>query len=98
MHNCHTSYINKEGFDMIGQVYNDIPAGQYIYFHEFAQNWASEDGSYGGEGLIVYNPEDLTDEQRHLLSDLHDSTRVEYIMACLDQDEDRIAEIEADYV
>jgi hypothetical protein len=82
---------------MIGQVYNDIPAGQYIYFHEFAQAWACEDGSYGGQGLIVYNPEDLTDEQRALLPNMYDYTRVEYIMACLDEDDDRIAEIEADY-
>jgi len=83
---------------MIGQVYNDIPSGQYIYFHEFAQAWASEDGSYGGQGLIVYNPEDLTESQRALLSDMYDSTRVEYIMACLDSDEEAIKEIEADYV
>jgi hypothetical protein len=76
----------------------NIPAGEYIYFHEFAQAWASDDGSYGGEGLLVYNPEDLTDEQRALLSDMHDSTRVEYIMACLDGDQTQIDEIEADYV
>jgi hypothetical protein len=76
----------------------DIPSGTYLYFHEFAQAWASDDGSYGGEGILIYNPEDLTKEQQALLSDMYDYTRVEYIMACIDQDEDRIAEIEADYV
>lgn len=76
----------------------EIPAGTYLYFHEFAQAWASDDGSYGGEGILIYNPSDLTEEQQALLSDMYDYTRVEYIMACIDQDEDRIAEIEADYV
>lgn len=76
----------------------EIPAGTYLYFHEFAQAWASDDGSYGGEGILIYNPSDLTEEQQALLSDMYDYTRVEYIMACIDEDEDRIAEIEADYV
>ena len=76
----------------------DIPAGTYLYFHEFAQAWASDDGSYGGEGILIYNPDDLTEEQRSLLTELYDYTRVEYIMACIDQDQDRIDEIEADYV
>lgn len=76
----------------------DIPAGTYLYFHEFAQAWASDDGSYGGEGILIYNPDDLTDEQRSLITELHDYTRVEYIMACIDGDEEQIAAIEADYV
>ena len=76
----------------------EIPAGTYLYFHEFAQAWASDDGSYGGEGILIYNPEDLTDEQRALLSDMYDYTRVEYIMACLDGDQEAIDAIEADYV
>jgi len=76
----------------------EIPAGTYLYFHEFAQAWASDDGSYGGEGILIYNPEDLTEDQQRLLSEMYDYTRVEYIMACIDEDEDRIAEIEADYV
>ena len=75
-----------------------IPEGSYLRFHDFEQAWASDDGSYGGEGLIVYNPEDLTDEQRALLSDMYDYTRVEYIMACLDGDQEQIDAIEADYV
>jgi hypothetical protein len=74
-----------------------IPQGQYLRFHDFDIAWASDDGSYGGEGLIVYNPEDLTEDQRALLSDMYDYTRVEYIMACLDGDEEQIAVIEADY-
>jgi hypothetical protein len=89
---CHTSYINKERFSM------DIPSGTYLYFHEFAQAWASDDGSYGGEGILLYNPEDLTDKQRALVSDMYDYTRVEYIMACIDEDEELIASLEADYV
>lgn len=76
----------------------EIRKGDYIYFHEFAQAWASDDGSYGGEGLIVYNPSDLTESQLALLSEIHDGMRVEYIIACLDEDEERIEEIEADYV
>jgi hypothetical protein len=76
----------------------NIPAGGYLYFGEFEQAWACSDGSYGGETLIVYNPEDLTEEQRSLLSDMYDYTRVEYIMACLDGDEEQINAIEADYV
>jgi hypothetical protein len=74
-----------------------IPKGGYIYFGEFEQSWASSDGSYGSETLVVYNPEDLTDKQRELLSDMYDYTRVEYIVACLDGDEATMAEIEADY-
>ncbi len=76
----------------------DIPAGTYLYFHEFAQAWASDDGSYGAEGILIYNPDDLTEEQQALLSDMYDYTRVEYIMACIDGDQERIDEIEADYV
>lgn len=76
----------------------EVPSGDYIYFQEFAQAWASDDGSYGGEGLIVYNPEDLTDKQRSIVSEMYDYTRVEYIMACLDGDEEQIAVLEADYV
>lgn len=75
-----------------------IPAGTYIRFHDFDIAWASDDGSYGGEGIILYNPEDLTDEQRALLTDMYDYTRVEYIMACLDGDQEQIDAIEADYV
>ena len=89
---CHTSNINKERFDM------DIPSGTYLYFHEFAQAWASDDGSYGGEGILIYNPEDLSDKQRALVSEMYDYTRVEYIMACIDEDEELIASLEADYV
>ena len=75
-----------------------IPAGTYLRFHDFDQAWASDDGSYGGEGIILYNPEDLTTEQRSLLTDMYDYTRVEYIMAILDGDEEQVAVIEADYV
>ena len=75
-----------------------MPSGDYSYCHEFAQAWASDDGSYGGEGLIVYNPEDLTDKQRSIVSEMYDYTRVEYIMACLDGDEEQIDVQEADYV
>ena len=75
-----------------------IPEGSYLRFQDFDVAWASDDGSYGGEGLIVYNPEDLTDEQRSLLSEMYDYTRVEYIMACLDGDQEAIDAIEADYV
>jgi len=76
----------------------DIRRGDYLYFHEFAQAWAAEDGSYGGTGILLYNPEDLTDTQRELVSEMHDYIRVEYIMACIDGDDERVAEIEADYV
>ena len=75
-----------------------IPEGSYLRFNDFEQAWASDDGSYGGEGIILYNPEDLTDEQRSLLSEMYDYTRVEYIMACLDGDQEAIDAIEADYV
>jgi hypothetical protein len=82
----------KERFGM------DIPSGTYLYFHEFAQAWASDDGSYGGEGILIYNPEDLSEKQAALLSEMYDYTRVEYIMACIDGDEEQIKVIEADYV
>ena len=75
-----------------------IPEGSYLRFQDFEQAWASDDGSYGAEGIILYNPDDLTEEQRSLLSDMYDYTRVEYIMACLDGDQEQIDAIEADYV
>lgn len=75
-----------------------ILEGTYLRFNDFEQAWASDDGSYGGEGIILYNPEDLTEKQRSIAADMYDYTRVEYIMACLDGDEEAIAAIEADYV
>jgi hypothetical protein len=92
MHRCNTSYINKEGFNM------NIPAGTYLRFHDFEQAWASDDGSYGGEGIILYNPEDLTDRQREIASEMYDYTRVEYIMAVLDGDDAQVEALEADFV
>ena len=75
-----------------------IPPGTYLRFHDFEQAWACDDGSYGGEGIILYNPDDLTEEQRAIASDMYDYTRVEYIMAVLDGDDEQIEALEADYV
>jgi len=82
----------KKGFVMI------IPEGTYIRFHDFEQAWASDDGSYGGEGIILYNPEDLTEQQRSIVADMYDYTRVEYIMAILDSDDVTVKALEEDYV
>ena len=75
-----------------------IPPGTYLRFNDFEQAWACDDGSYGGEGIILYNPDDLTEEQRAIASDMYDYTRVEYIMAVLDGDDEQIEALEADYV
>lgn len=75
-----------------------IPEGGYLRFNDFEQAWASDDGSYGGEGIILYNPEDLTEQQRSIAADMYDYTRVEYIMAVLDGDDEQVEALEADYV
>lgn len=75
-----------------------IPEGSYLRFNDFEQAWASDDGSYGAEGLIIYNPEDLTEQQRAIAADMYDYTRVEYIMAILDGDDEQVEALEADYV
>jgi hypothetical protein len=84
----------KKGFDMDIR----IPEGGYLRFNDFEQAWASDDGSYGGEGIILYNPEDLTEQQRSIAADMYDYTRVEYIMAVLDGDDEQVEALEADYV
>ena len=55
--------------------------------------YVSMDGNYG-QGVVVFEPDLLTDEQWEKVTDMHDNDRAMYIVAILNGDETAIAEIE----
>ena len=53
------------------------------------------DGSYG-QGVVVFDSDELTDEQWEKLTDMNDNDRATYVVAILNGDEQAIKEIEED--
>jgi hypothetical protein len=72
--------------------------GQYLYSPYAWMAYVTEDGNYGSDGVVIYHPEDLTTKQHELMQDMHDRTRIEYVMAILDGNDEEVERIEADYV
>lgn len=57
--------------------------------------FVSMDGDYG-QGIIVFDPDLLTEEQWDNMTELHDNDRAVYVAAILQNDTTVIEEIEAD--
>ena len=53
------------------------------------------DGSYG-QGVVVFDSDELTDEQWEKLTDMSDGDRAVYVVAIINGDEDAIKQIEED--
>ena len=58
--------------------------------------FVSADGDYG-QGVIIFEPDLLTDEQWERVTDLHDSDRADYVSAILTGNEEAIAEFEKEW-
>ena len=50
------------------------------------------DGSYG-QGVVVFDSDELTDEQWEKLTDMHPADRAVYVVAIINEDEDAINEV-----
>ena len=57
--------------------------------------WVSMDGEYG-QGIVVFDSDELNDDQWEKLTDMSDSDRAVYVGAILNGDEQAIKEIEED--
>ena len=57
--------------------------------------YVSMDGNYG-QGVVVFEPDLLTDEQWEKVTDMNDNDRPVYIVAILQDDKDTIADIESE--
>lgn len=54
--------------------------------------WVSMDGEYG-QGIVVFDSDELTDEQWELVTDMHPADRAVYIVAVINKDEDAINDV-----
>ena len=55
--------------------------------------YVSMDGNYG-QGVVVFEPDLLTDEQWEKVTDMNDNDRAIYIVAILQDDKDTIEDLE----
>lgn len=66
---------------------------KYEYnYHAFV----SGDGSYGVDSIVTFDYDEFHERYPNAwscLDEVHDSTRIELIIACLDQDEETIREL-----
>ena len=58
------------------------------------QSWVADDGSYGTGDVLVFNHDDITEEQWEKVDMLYDGDRIEYIQAILDEDFEIVEQIE----
>lgn len=71
--------------------------GQKVQFDTRA--YVTDDGSYTSRGVVMsFDHEALTEQQWTNLLDIGDDYRYDYVLAILQADEDRIAEIEEMYI
>ena len=49
--------------------------------------WVTADGTYGVGGIVVFNPDKLSDEQWETLDSLGDNDRYDYVIAILNGDD-----------
>lgn len=62
--------------------------------------YVAEDGNYGVESIITFDYELFIDKYPKawaLLDDIHESSRVDFIVAVLDEDEEMLVEFTNDY-
>lgn len=69
--------------------------------YEYAyQAYVAGDGNYGVDSVITFDYDYFHDEYPKawaILDDIHDSSRVDFIVAVLDQDEEMLNELAQDY-
>lgn len=56
--------------------------------------YVTADGNYGGDEVLVFDPNKLTDMQWEILTDLSDRDRLGYVQAILSGNEERVKELE----
>ena len=55
--------------------------------------WVSMDGEYG-QGVVLFDSDELTDDQWEKLTEMSDGDRATYVVAILNGDEEAVKEIE----
>ena len=55
--------------------------------------WVSMDGEYG-QGVVLFDSDELTDEQWEKFTDLHAADRAVYVVAIINGDEEAVKQIE----
>lgn len=55
--------------------------------------WVGMDGEYG-QGVILFDSDELTDDQWEKLTDMHSGDRAEYVVAIINGDDERVKEME----
>jgi len=69
--------------------------------YEYAyQAYVSGDGNYGVDSVVTFDYDYFHDEYPkawEILDSIHDSSRVDFIVAVLDQDEETLNELAQDY-
>jgi len=56
-------------------------------FQVFDKAWVSEDGSWGTNAIVMFDPSTITDEQLEILDNLNDSDKYDYIIAIFNGDD-----------
>ena len=54
--------------------------------------WVSMDGEYG-QGIVVFDSDEINDDQWEKLTDMHGADRATYVVAIINEDEDAIRDI-----
>ena len=65
-------------------------------YTEWGKTFVTADGEYG-EGVITFDGQDLTGKQFELLTEMHPTDRLGYVLAVLNGDVTETARIEAEY-
>ena len=55
--------------------------------------WVGMDGEYG-QGIVIFDADELTDMQWEHLTDMHAGDRAEYVVAIINGDDERVKEME----
>tara|TARA_B110000503_G_C6856213_1_gene292933 strand:+ start:69 stop:287 length:219 start_codon:yes stop_codon:yes gene_type:complete len=60
------------------------------------QAYVTADGSYGGEDILLFDPDTLNDNQWEMLTDMADGDRIVYVHAIRNKDDVAVRAIEMD--
>ena len=56
--------------------------------------YVTEDGNYGGDKVLTFDSDNLTDAQWERIADMNDNDRLPYIQSILENDEATISQYE----
>tara|TARA_B110000259_G_scaffold66166_1_gene77952 strand:- start:1272 stop:1460 length:189 start_codon:yes stop_codon:yes gene_type:complete len=56
--------------------------------------YVTEDGNYGGDRVLTFDSDSLTDAQWERVADMNDNDRLPYIQSILENDEATISQYE----